>query len=350
MGVSQGAEGVERPMGMGPESNGHGTQIQWALVWNPMGMGFGFNGHRIQIQWALDSRPMPIGRTTASAGVRDPSPPRRRRNVRRLVALGAGMWYNMRIMLIVNTRYRLCELFGIPIYVDISFAVLLLMFLLSFGSFGYGLTAVLLLSISVIAHEFAHALTARAFGYQTKDITISLVGGCASLISMPRKASQEFLTAIAGPAASFALALIGYVVCMFMPIQSDWLFFVFAYLGWMNLMLGAFNLLPGFPMDGGRIFRSVLRAFLSRPQATFVAMWVGRVFAIVLGLSGLSAMVNGGSFGFVRLLIAYMIWQEGKREYLMAQMESSWDYGDFRARVSPPPYGGDEEDVDISRN
>jgi len=119
---------------------------------------------------------------------------------------------------------------------------------------------------------------------------------------------------------------------------------------WMNLMLGAFNLLPGFPLDGGRIFRSVLRAFLSRPTATLVAMWVGRAFAILLGLSGLHAVFAGGNWGFVRLLIAWMIWREGYREYLLARMESNWDYRDYRAHVSPPPYGGDDDDVDVTRN
>ncbi|MBR4603749.1 MAG: site-2 protease family protein, partial [Kiritimatiellae bacterium] len=117
-----------------------------------------------------------------------------------------------------------------------------------------------------------------------------------------------------------------------------------------NLMLGAFNLLPGFPLDGGRIFRSVMLAFMPRERATLVAMWVGRVFAVLLGLSGLHALFNGGGWGFIRIMIAWMIWQEGYREYLMARMEGSWEYRDYRARVSPPPYGGDGEDVDITRS
>ncbi len=252
-------------------------------------------------------------------------------------------------MLLFNNRFRLCELFGIPIFVDVSFAFLLLMFVLSDASLVIGVTEALLLAISVVAHELGHSLTARAFGYRTNDITISLLGGCASLISLPRKAWQELLTAIAGPLVSFALSIIGFAALVFLPIRNPWLYFAFSYLGWMNLMLGGFNLLPGFPMDGGRIFRSVLRAFLSRPKATFVAMWVGRAFAILLGLSGLHAMFSGGGWGFVRVLIAYMIWTEGYREYQMALMESNWTFDDYRARVSPPPYGGDGDDVDVTR-
>lgn len=249
-----------------------------------------------------------------------------------------------------KTKFLLCELFGIPIYVDITFAILLLMFVSSMANFGYGLTSALLLAISVVAHELGHALTARAFGFPTRDITISLLGGCASLIALPRRASHELITAIAGPAVSFILSGIGFAGYMLLPIESWWVLFCFWFLAWTNLMLGGFNLLPGFPLDGGRIFRSVLRAFMSRQQATFVAMWVGRVFAILLGLTGFHAIMTGGSWGFVRLLIAWMIWREGFREYLAAKMEGSWGYDDdYRARVSPPPYGGDGQDIDVGR-
>ena len=253
------------------------------------------------------------------------------------------------MLVMFRNRFRLCDLFGIPVYIDMSFAILLLVFVLTDASIVFGVTEALLLAISVIAHEFGHALTARSFGYQTNDITISLIGGCASLISLPRKAWQELLTAIAGPLVSFALSAVGFLSLLFLPIRNQWLAFSLWYLAWMNLMLGAFNLLPGFPMDGGRIFRSVLRAFLSRPKATFVAMWVGRAFAILLGLSGLHAIFSGGGWGVVRVLIAYMIWKEGYREYQLALMESNWEYQDYRARVSPPPYGGDGDDVDVTR-
>jgi Zn-dependent protease len=249
-----------------------------------------------------------------------------------------------------KTKYRICELFGIPVFVDLSFALLLFLFVTSFQNFSYGLTAALILAISVVAHELGHALTARAFGYSTQDITISLLGGCASLIALPRKAHQELLTALAGPLVSFALSGLGFLACATLPISSYYLAFALGCLAWMNLTLGGFNLLPGFPMDGGRIFRSVLCAFLSRPRATLVAMWVGRVFAILLALSGLHALMTGGGWGFIRLLIAWMIWREGYREYIVARMESAWRYDDYRARVSPPPYGGEGEDCDVTRN
>lgn len=280
-------------------------------------------------------------------------------------------------------KYRICELFGIPIYLDFSLIILLLMFSTGGGDLLSGLFAAFLLLASITLHELGHALTARAFGYRTHDITLSLLGGCASLIALPRKPSQEFLTAVAGPAVSFVLSFLGIcglAVCSsegslwsaFLFVLGDVLdsfglhglasgnFFVARSLAWlagplfylaaMNAMLGFFNLLPGFPMDGGRIFRSAMRAFMSRARATYIAMVVGRVFAILLALSALNRILHGGNWGFVSLLIAWMIWREGEREYRQVLAEGEWGgRWDFSARVSPPPYGGDEDETEIRR-
>ena len=245
------------------------------------------------------------------------------------------------------SKFRICTAFGIPVYLDISLVVLLVLFVMDFGSFSFGLACALVLALSITLHELGHALTARAFGYQTRDITLSLLGGCASLTSMPRKASQEFLTALAGPLVSFALAGVGWAAVRFLPIENDWLLGVLVYVFWMNLILGGFNLLPGFPMDGGRIFRSVARIFTTRAKATYAAMVVGRVFAVLLALRGLHSIFTRGPWGFISILIAWMIWREGWREYVMAVQEerrgSPWEYS---ARVSPPP-DSDDGDVEV---
>lgn len=280
-------------------------------------------------------------------------------------------------------KYRICELFGIPIYLDFSLIILLLMFSTGGGDLLSGLFAAFLLLASITLHELGHALTARAFGYRTHDITLSLLGGCASLIALPRRPSQEFLTAVAGPAVSFVLSFLG--ICglaacssegglgaAFLFVLGDVLdsfglhglasgeFFVARSLAWlagplfylaaMNAMLGFFNLLPGFPMDGGRIFRSAMRAFMSRARATYIAMVVGRAFAILLAISALNRILHGGNWGFVSLLIAWMIWREGEREYRQVLAEGAWGgRWAFSARVSPPPYGGDEDETEIRR-
>ena len=283
-----------------------------------------------------------------------------------------------------QNRFRLCEVFGIPLYLDLSLAFLLLLFATGGNGFLAGLLGAALLLFSITAHELGHALTARAFGYGTHDITLSLLGGCASLIALPRKASQEFLTAVAGPAVSFALSVLGicgvqacaveggladaalYVVedvlasfgldvrlggeLAVLP-RSVWMVRAMLYLSVMNAMLGLFNLLPGFPMDGGRVFRSAMRAFMSRARATFVAMVVGRVFAVLLASLALYRMVRGdGAWNFVTLLIAWLVWKEGYREYRQTLAESLWeDPFSYSARVSPPPYGGKSSRTEIRR-
>jgi len=284
-------------------------------------------------------------------------------------------------MLLFQSKFRLFDLFGIPIYLDLSLVILLLFFLGGGGSVWMGILCALMLFASITLHELGHALTARAFGYQTRDITLSLLGGCASLIALPRKASQEFLTAVAGPAVSFALSFLGMVAMAAaaesggiggaagwvvsevlwafgldvdvgggLALSGDSVMFVgtMMYLSIMNMMLGIFNMLPGFPMDGGRVFRSAMRPFMSRVKATYIAMVVGRVVAVGIGLRGFWNLVHGGNWGLVSMLIAWMIWREGYREYVQARMESSWEYADYRAKVSPPPYGGkgDERGVD----
>ena len=247
-------------------------------------------------------------------------------------------------------RFKVCDAFGIPVYLDFSFVVLLVLFVMDFGSFTLGVSFACVLALSITLHELGHALTARCFGYNARDITLSLLGGCASLISLPRKAWQEFVTAVAGPAVSFAISGISLLVILFVPVESNFLRFLLSYCMWMNFVLGVFNLLPGFPMDGGRIFRSVAQIFTTRAKATYVAMIVGRVFAVLLGLRGLWSAFNGGGWGFISILIAWMIWREGWREYLMAREEESYYNAASFARVSPPPYSDDDDDeVEIRR-
>ena len=249
-------------------------------------------------------------------------------------------------------KIKVCDAFGIPVYLDFSLIILLILFVMDFGSFVYGLSFALALALSIVAHELGHALTARAFGYHTRDITLSLLGWCASLISLPRKAWQEFLTAIAGPAVSFVISGLAWLSLNFLPVEERWTVLVLYYTMWMNFVLGCFNLLPGFPMDGGRVFRSVASVFTTRTKATYIAMIVGRGFAILLALRGLHSIVTGGAWGFISILIAWMIWREGYREYQMARMEESarsWG-NDWSARVSPPPYGGDGDEVEIRKD
>ena len=162
---------------------------------------------------------------------------------------------------------------------------------------------------------------------------------------IPHKAWQEFLVAVAGPLVSFVLGFSLYNVALVIGVKN-YLGITFLFGGIINISLGLFNLLPGFPMDGGRILRSVARIFASRAKATYVAMVVGRVAAVALvllpflGIDHIWIIPIGGN-AILRILIAWMIWQDGYREYVLAKREEdfrNWSQDDFDARVSPPPY------------
>ena len=253
----------------------------------------------------------------------------------------------------VPRKFHICDAFGIPVYLDISTAILLFFFIGMTGSLALDVASAMLLLVSIVLHELGHSLTARAFGIRTRDITLMLIGGCASLERVPRKAWHELLTAAAGPAVSFSLGVACYVGASFCPLEFTATALYIAAI--VNFSLGAFNLLPGFPMDGGRIFRSAARAFTTRTKATWLAMVVGRVcagllvFGPLLGVTHIWIIPLGGNF-FMRLLIAWMIWNEGWREYQQTLAEETWSScWDFSARVSPPPYGGDEDDAEVRR-
>lgn len=258
-----------------------------------------------------------------------------------VIVCSSPFWYNDEML---KDKFHICEAFGIPITADASSAILLLLIVLDLG-LPLGVPCAILLAVSIVLHELAHSLTTKAFGGRIAEIRLSLLGGCASG-DIPRQAWQELLMAAAGPAMSFLLGFGTLFAVSGVPIESAWLEAVVTYVVVMNVMLGAFNLLPGFPMDGGRIFRCVMRAFMNRAKATYWAMLVGRVSAVALvllpflGINHIWIIPIGGSF-FLRVLIAWMIWQEGYREYLYALEEerfSSWSQADFNARVSPPPY------------
>jgi len=247
-------------------------------------------------------------------------------------------------MIRVQQTYHICDAFGIPITADITSLGLLLLLVLNMG-LSLGLPCAILLALSIVLHELAHSLTSKAFGCTISEIRLSILGGCASG-DIPRAAWKELLMAVAGPLMSFLLGFGIFFAFAGKRIESEWLYEVVLCAIIMNISLGAFNLLPGFPMDGGRIFRCIMRAFTTRAKATYLAMIVGRASAIALVLLPMLGVYHiwiiplGGSI-FFRVLIAWMIWREGYREYLLARQEenfSRWTQSDFNAKVSPPPF------------
>ncbi len=150
-----------------------------------------------------------------------------------------------------------------------------------------GLVSALGLFTGVLLHEFGHSLVALGYGYEIDSITLWLLGGVASFTEFPEDWRHELVIAIAGPVVSVLLGVGSFVVFTSLPPSVDAARFVFGYLAILNIVLAAFNLLPGFPMDGGRILRALLARNQPHAKATQQAAAVGKVFAFGLGLLGL---------------------------------------------------------------
>jgi len=189
----------------------------------------------------------------------------------------------------MSLSWKLGRVAGIDLYLHPTFLLLPLLAL----NAGGGLESVALVAAvfgCVVLHEFGHALTARAFGIGTEDITLYPIGGVARLRWMPRSPGAELLITLAGPAVNVAIAAVlaaslG-LVGLFDPGSAESAIGGFvAELMWVNVVLAAFNMLPAFPMDGGRVLRALLSGSFGRLRATEIAVGVGRALAVVLGLA-----------------------------------------------------------------
>lgn len=150
--------------------------------------------------------------------------------------------------------------------------------------------------LCVLLHEFGHVLAARRYGIKTTDVTLLPIGGLARLERMPRKPSQELVVALAGPAVNVAIVL------LIAPFLREWPPFTFRYdvmqgpfferLLYWNVMMIGFNMIPAFPMDGGRVLRSLLAMVMEFAQATRVAATIGQTIAIIAGVWALFVFGN----------------------------------------------------------
>ena len=227
----------------------------------------------------------------------------------------------------IKRSYLLTRVMGIPVRVHITLIILLIILGFSYGLLGMLYSIALFASVAL--HELGHSWVAIRKGCHVREIMLLPIGGVAKMDSIPSRPMDEFLVAAAGPLTSFLLAVL-----------FNWLgdfAFLFISLRNVNLMLGLFNLLPSFPMDGGRIFRAFMTPRLGRLKATELAARIGRIMAIAGGIFGL---FQGN---FFLILIAIFIYQAAGAEYravYMQQMSQGWFTLEQSADVdvSPPPY------------
>lgn len=182
-----------------------------------------------------------------------------------------------------------------------------------------GLAAALGLFGGVLLHEFGHSIVAMRYGYEIESITLWLLGGIASFTEFPEDWKHEFWIAIAGPVVSVAVGLVCYGVFVLAPLGSNAVLFVFGYLALLNIVLAVFNMLPAFPMDGGRVLRALLARNQPHAQATQRAAAIGKVFAFFMGLIGLF------TFQLLLIVLAFFIYIAASGEAQQTTLKAAFE-------------------------
>jgi Zn-dependent protease len=223
---------------------------------------------------------------------------------------------------VMKWSWKLGRFAGIDTYVHATFLLLIgWAAWAAYAGAGSGLAMILgvgfLLAVfgSVLLHELGHALMARRYGIRTRRIVLSPIGGLAQLEGMPSDPRHELAVALAGPAVNFALAAVLWIVGL--GAGPSLAFGLLDALMWANLTLGAFNLVPAFPMDGGRALRALLAMRVSDLSATEIAARVGKTAALVMGVVGLFT-------NWILVGIAVFVWLAANAELRAARADAAW--------------------------
>jgi Zn-dependent protease/predicted transcriptional regulator len=233
---------------------------------------------------------------------------------------------------------QIARVIGIPIYLHFSWLIIfgLIVWTLSTGYFpaqypdlpassywAKGLVASLLFFVSILLHELGHAVVALRHGLQTRSITLFIFGGVAQLEKDPKDGRTEFWMAVAGPMVSLALAGLFYA-CSALPFVGPSTAAVTRYLALINLILAVFNLVPAFPMDGGRVLRGALWGSMGKARATRIASGAGTFFAFFLIFAGVFSLLRGDSLGGVwYILIGWFIKDASAASYQQVRLDEA---------------------------
>ena len=234
--------------------------------------------------------------------------------------------------------WRVGRIAGIEIRIDSSWFVILILFTWSLASSHFpekfpdwpplqlwlvGLVTSLLIFASVLIHELSHSLVAIAQGEKVKSITLFILGGVAQISEEPKQPVQEFFMALIGPITSFAIGFAAIVFSFFLKGTSETIGAVVSYLGLMNIILAVFNLLPGFPMDGGRVLRSIIwEVSGDLRKATKIASRIGQGFAFLLIFVGILLILQQDLSGFWLIFVGWFLHSAAVRGYQQVMVES----------------------------
>jgi Zn-dependent protease len=235
--------------------------------------------------------------------------------------------------------WKIGKIAGIEIHIDSSWFVIFILFTWALANSYYpqqypdwpkgqywliGVFTSLLMFASVLFHELAHSLVAKAQGEEVRRITLFILGGVAQISEEPKKPWKELTMALVGPVSSMALAFGFFVMSFFLAGVSETLKASFFYLALINFILGLFNLLPGFPMDGGRVLRALIwQATGDVKKATSIASKAGQGVAFLLIFLGVFQILRGNLGGFWLIFVGWFLHSAAIRGYQQVTMESA---------------------------
>ena len=219
-----------------------------------------------------------------------------------------------------KSSFRLGRILGIPIEVHVSWLLAFILFTVSFTftfrqayswstplTWVVGLATSLLFFVSVLLHELAHSVYARSKGIPVRNITLFIFGGVSQITEEPKTADTEFAMAFAGPLTSFVLAALFGILSLITQTVSEPIAALSGTLAYINALLGAFNLIPGFPLDGGRVFRSILWGLgQNLERATRWASLLGQGIAYLMIIIGIWQFFSGNTLN--GLWLAFIGW------------------------------------------
>ncbi len=222
-----------------------------------------------------------------------------------------------------RSSWNLGRVAGIDLYLHPTFLFIPLWVLWQ-GQGLIGVAIVTLVFACVVLHELGHALMARHYGIGTANITLYPIGGVARLERMPRSAGPELAIALAGPAVNVAIAAILWaVVEVFGGVLDFELVEIVQTLMVVNVGLLLFNMLPIFPMDGGRVLRALLSSWIGRLRATEIAATLGRGIAVIAGTYFLLNAVFVDATAFIQVVLAGFVYTAASYELLAVRRESA---------------------------
>ena len=235
--------------------------------------------------------------------------------------------------------FKIARIFGIDIELHVSWLIILFFLTLNLST-GYfplkipgepayyhwslGFISAILLFASLVFHELAHSLIAKRFGIPVGKITLFILGGVAWLVEEPKRAKEDFLMAAAGPLSSIALAGFFLLLSILIGDYSALITAVLWLLIFMNTALAVFNLLPGFPLDGGRMFRAILwRRFKDRQRATIIASICGQFLGGALMGWGAMTVITGDFGGLWIILVGWFLLSTAGQARKMAKQDQT---------------------------